>query len=148
VGRRLARLAVTLVTLGVAAVPLVVGILTGLQHVRFSGDVGPGSAMIIILVLAYLVWLPATVVAWVWVQDHLGVHYKYTERVRSTKRETRRVWAGMRFLAGRPTFGQGPGPRDRRAGRRPPDRSGPGRGDEPHDGEAPGSGDDRAKGDR
>jgi hypothetical protein len=145
VGRRLARLAVTLVTLGVAAVPLVVGILTGLQHVRFSGDVGPGSAMIIILVLAYLVWLPATVVAWVWVQDHLGVHYKYTERTRTTKREARRVWAGMRFLAGRPTFGQGPGPRDRR---RPPDRPERGGGKGHHGGEAPGPGDGGAKGDR
>jgi hypothetical protein len=118
-GRRLARLAVTLATLCVAAVPLIVAILTGLQHLRFSGDVGPGSAMVIVLVLAYLVWLPATVVAWVWVQDHLGLHYKYTERARTTKRESRRVWAGMRFMAGRPTFGQGPGPRDHRRDRRP-----------------------------
>ena len=146
-GRRLTRLAVTLATLCVAAVPLIVAILTGLQHLRFSGDVGPGSAMVIVLVLAYLVWLPATVVAWVWAQDHLGVHYKYTEPVRSTKRETRRVWAGMRFLASRPTFGQGPSSRDRSAGRRPSHRPGPG-GDVRHDDEAPGTGDDGAKGDR
>jgi hypothetical protein len=141
-GRRLARSLVSLVALGVAALPLVLALLLGLQRVRFSGDVGPGSAMVLVMVVAYVVWLPATVFAWVWAQDHLGLHYQYTERARSTKRETRRLWAGMRFMASRPTFGQGPGPRDRRRGRRPDG------GDESHRGEASGKDDDGAEGDR
>ncbi len=52
----------------------------GLQHRRLSGDVGPGSGIVIVLVLVYVVWLPAVLVGWVWVQDHLGLHYTYTER--------------------------------------------------------------------
>lgn len=147
-GRRLARLAVTLAAFGVAAVPLIVALLLGLQDRRLPGDVGPGSGMLLVLVLVYVVWLPATLVAWVWLQDHLGLHYKYTERKRTTKRETRRIWAGMRFLAGRPTFGQGPGPRDRRTRRGPRGDSGPDGGGEPHDGGSSGAGDDRAEGDR
>jgi uncharacterized membrane protein YgcG len=148
VGRRLARLAVTLGAFGVAAVPLIVALLLGLQHRRLPGDVGPGSGILLVLVLVYVVWLPATLVAWVWLQDHLGLHYKYTERKRTTKRETRRIWAGMRFLAGRPTFGQGPGPRDRRAGRGPKGGSGPESGGRPHGSGSSGAGDDGAGGDR
>jgi hypothetical protein len=143
----MARLAVTLAAFGVAAVPLVVALLLGLQHRRLPGDVGRGSGILLVLVLVYVVWLPATLVAWVWLQDHLGLHYKYTERKRTTKRETRRIWAGMRFLAGRPTFGQGPGPRDRRTRRGPKGGSRP-EGGEPHDRGSSGASGDRAEGDR
>jgi hypothetical protein len=146
-GRRLARLAVTLAALGVAAVPLIVALLLGLQRRRLPGDVGPGSGILLVLVLVYVVWLPATLVGWVWLQDHLGLHYKYTERKRTTKRETRRIWAGMRFLAGRPTFGQGPGPRDRRTRRGPKGGSGP-KGGEPREGGSSRADDGRAEGDR
>jgi hypothetical protein len=147
VGRRLARMAVTLAAFGVAAVPLIVALLLGLQDRRLPGDVGPGSGILLVLVLVYVVWLPATLVAWVWLQDHLGLHYKYTERKRTTKRETRRIWAGMRFLAGRPTFGQGPGLRDRRTGRGSRGGSGS-EGGGPRDGGPPAAGGDGAEGDR
>jgi len=147
-GRRLARLAITLLAFALAAVPLVIALLLGLQHRRLPGDVGRGSGIVLVLVLVYVVWMPAILVGWVWAQDHLGVHYAYSERrPRPTKREARRIWAGIRFLGTRPTFGEGPGPR-RRGGHDARVGGTKGRGVTPPDGGSAGMGGDEAKGER
>jgi uncharacterized membrane protein YgcG len=149
VGRRLTRLAVTLVAFALAAVPLLVALQLGLQHRRLPGDVGRGSGVVVVLVLVYLVWLPAILVGWVWVLDRLGVHYAYTERrPRSTRHETRRKWAGVRFLGARPTFGEGPGPRRRGKGRGKGDGGPEGRGGTPPYGGSSGAGGSEAGGER
>ena len=98
----------TCAALLVAAVPLLVTLMTGLRDVRFRGDIGAGSGVIIILMLLYVVWLPATAVGLVWVLDRLGYNYTVTERRRRPgRRERRRLGVGLRFLGRRPTLGQG-----------------------------------------
>ena len=100
--------AATCAALLVAAVPLLVTLMTGLRDVRFRGDIGAGSGVVIILMLVYVVWLPATAVGLVWVLDRLGYNYTVTERRRRPgRRERRRLGVGLRFLGRRPTLGQG-----------------------------------------
>jgi hypothetical protein len=109
--RRLVFFAVTLAAVLVAAVPVVLAVLLHGERLRFRGDLGRGSAIYLVLTFVYLVWLPGTIVLLVWVFDHLGYQYSLTERKqRPTRKERRRLRAGLSFLARRTTFGQGGGP--------------------------------------
>jgi len=94
-------------TLLVAATPAALAMSLGLQDLRFAGDLGPGSGILLILVPVYLVWLPATVAGLVWLLDRLGVHYAPRDGRRLPNRaRQRRLRAGLRFLASRPSLGQ------------------------------------------
>jgi hypothetical protein len=73
--------AVTLVAAALGAMPAAVAVSMGWYHtLRVPGDVGRGSGLIIVLVLFYMLWLPAIVVGLVYVYDRLGYHYAVTER--------------------------------------------------------------------
>jgi hypothetical protein len=109
---RLVRVLGVVVALGLVAAPLALALLLGLHHRRLPGDVGAGSGIVMVLALVYVVWLPLVVYGLVWVLDRLGIHYTSPERQRvSTPRQRRRTLAGLRFLSGRPTLGQGGSPR-------------------------------------
>jgi hypothetical protein len=63
-------------------------------------DENPVEAWVL-LALAFLVWVPAVMVALVVVLDRLGYHYMPHERKRRpTRRERRRQRTTLRFLAG------------------------------------------------
>jgi hypothetical protein len=95
--------AVTLAAAALAALPAAVAVRLGWYHtLRVPGDVGRGSALIIVLVLFYMLWLPAVVVGLVYVYDRLGYHYAVSERTRpDSRRRRRRQRAGLQFLASR-----------------------------------------------
>ena len=107
--------AVTLVAVALGALPTVLAVAMGWYHtLRVPGDVGKGSGLIIVLVLFYVLWLPAIVVGLVYVYDRLGYHYAVGERAAvEPRRRRRRQRAGLRFLAGRSTLGQGRRPAER-----------------------------------
>ena len=93
----------TLAAAALAALPAALAVSLGWYHtLRVPGDVGRGSGLIIILVLVYMLWLPAIVVGLVYVYDRLGYHYAVAERARrEPRRRRRRQRAGLRFLASR-----------------------------------------------
>ena len=107
--------AVTLAAAALAALPAAVAVRLGWYHtLRVPGDLGRGSGLIIVLVLFYMLWLPAIVVGLVYVYDRLGYHYAVTERARKEpRRQRRRQRAGLRYLASRSTQGQGRRPAKR-----------------------------------
>ena len=128
--RRLVLLALTLVALAALALPVTLALLFGLQHHRVPGDIGRGSSIVLVLLPVYLVWLPVITVGLIWVFDRLGFHYgagrRAAERRLLSPRQTRRLRAGLRFLAARPSFGRGPGSKrtGRPQGDQPADRRG------------------------
>jgi hypothetical protein len=100
---------VTLLAVALGALPAALAVSLGWYHtLRVPGDLGPGSGLIIVLVLFYMLWLPAIVVGLVYVYDRLGYHYAASERSGvESRRKRRRQRAGLRYLASRSTPGQG-----------------------------------------
>jgi hypothetical protein len=79
-GRRIALIAVTAAAAAIAALPLVLTLVLGWFHTHaFEGLLSGGAGVLLILVLVYLVWLPATVFGLVFVYDRLGLHYRPME---------------------------------------------------------------------
>ena len=79
-GRRVALVAVTVAAVAIAALPLVLTLALGWYHSRvFEGLLSGGAGVFLILVLVYVVWLPATVFGLVFVYDRLGLHYRPAE---------------------------------------------------------------------
>jgi len=108
--KRLAVAAVTLVALACLAAPIVIGVSSG----WLDGDNSLEDYLL--LALIYVVLAPAVMIAMIVVFDRLDYHYMPSDaRRRPSKAESRRARAGMKFLAARPTHGEGPGTRrDRR----------------------------------
>jgi len=74
--RRALLIIVTAVAVVIAAVPIILTLALGWYHTRFLEDVlGKGAGIYLLLVLVYVVWLPATVFCLVFVYDRLGLHY-------------------------------------------------------------------------
>jgi hypothetical protein len=63
---------------------------------------GPGSGVLVLAVLFYVLWLPGTVLALIWVLDHVGLHFAVEERKLPVGKKTRRRQrAGLRLVAAR-----------------------------------------------
>jgi uncharacterized membrane protein len=77
--RKLAIVGVTVATVLIAALPLVVALTVarslGWYH-RFDSLLPRGGGFLLLLLLVYVVWLPATVFCLVFVYDRLGLHYQ------------------------------------------------------------------------
>jgi hypothetical protein len=89
------------VALGIAAVPAVAFVTLDAQQVSILGDpMGRGSGALVLLALFYVIWLPGTVFALIWLFDRLGFHYAVERRPpKPTRKERRRQKAGLELLA-------------------------------------------------
>jgi len=99
--RRLLKPVLTLIAVAIAAAPAVVVVALGWYHTPLLGaPMGPGSGVLVLTVLFYVLWLPGTVFALIWAFDRVGVHYAVEQRPRHVGKKTRRRQrAGLRFLA-------------------------------------------------
>ena len=80
-GRRPLLIVVTAVAVVIAALPIILTVALGWYHTDFLASMlGKGAGIYVILVLVYVVWLPATVVGLVFVYDRLGLHYQAMDR--------------------------------------------------------------------
>jgi len=98
--RRVAIVAVTVLALVVAALPVVLTLVLGWYRTDVLGSTfGEGSDIYVILVLLYAVWLPGTMFGMVYLYDRLGYHYQVHDRgVRASRREDRRQRAGRAYV--------------------------------------------------
>ncbi len=113
VGPRLRRLLAALAglaALALATVPAIVAFGAGWMALGWDADRGDIGGLVdhnspeawALLAVAFLVWAPLVLVALVVALDRLGQRYMPLERApRATKDERRRLWAGLRYLAGR-----------------------------------------------
>jgi hypothetical protein len=97
-GRRLALIAVTAAAVAIAAIPIVLTVTLGWYRTHaFDRVLVGGGGILLVLVLVYLVWLPAVVFGLVFVYDRLGLHYQPAEiepkRPRRRERLRRRATA-------------------------------------------------------
>jgi hypothetical protein len=99
--RRSIKTVLILVAFGIAAVPAVLFVVLDAQQVSVLGDpMGPGSGALVLLALFYVIWLPGTVFALIWLFDRLGFHYAVERRSpKPTRKERRRRKAGLGLLA-------------------------------------------------
>ncbi|HJW75930.1 MAG TPA: hypothetical protein VJ787_09710, partial [Thermoleophilia bacterium] len=78
--RKLAIVAVTAVAAVIAALPIILTLTLGWHRSEvFGGLLSGGAGVAFVLVLVYVVWLPATVFCLVFVYDRLGLHYQPAE---------------------------------------------------------------------
>jgi hypothetical protein len=98
--RRVAIVAVTVLALVVAALPVVLTLLLGWYRTDVLGSTfGEGSDIYVILILLYAVWLPGTMFGMVYLYDRLGYQYQVHDRgVRASRREDRRQRAGRAYV--------------------------------------------------
>ena len=94
--KRLILYLVSLVALGLMALPAVVIVALGWVH-----NWGNNANAYLVLVVIYVVWMPAVTFSMVAILDRLGIHYAVRDRpARPTRKERRRARAGLRYLAG------------------------------------------------
>jgi fatty acid desaturase len=111
--RRVAIVAVTVLALVVAALPVVLTLLLGWYRTDVLGSTfGEGSDIYVILILLYAVWLPGTMFGMVYLYDRLGYQYQVHDRgVRASRREDRRQRAGGATVSPRGAAGAAAGGR-------------------------------------
>jgi hypothetical protein len=99
--RRLVKPVLSVVALSVAVLPAVLVLALGWYHTPVLGDpMGPGSGVLIVTVLFYVLWLPSTFFGLIWLFDRLGLHYAVEPRKpRTSRKERRRQRAGLELLA-------------------------------------------------
>jgi hypothetical protein len=94
--KRLILLAVTLVAFALWALPFTLAV-----AFRWVHDWRNNPNAYLVLVLVYVVWMPAVTAGMVAVLDRLGIHYAAHDRpARPTRKERRRTRAGLSYLAG------------------------------------------------
>jgi fatty acid desaturase len=94
--KRLILYCLSLVSLGLMALPAVVIVTLGWVH-----DWRNNANAYLVLVVIYVVWMPAVTFSMVAILDRLGIHYAVRDRpARPTRKERRRARAGLRYLAG------------------------------------------------
>jgi hypothetical protein len=112
--RKLAIVGVTVATVLIAALPLVVALTVarslGWYH-RFDSLLPRGGGFLLLLLLVYVVWLPATVFCLVFVYDRLGLHYRPADVKprRLRRRERLRARATAAHVAAEEAGGGGGG---------------------------------------
>jgi hypothetical protein len=106
---RIMVVAVTLLWLAVAALPLVLTLALGWYRTDLlRSPLGPDSDIYVLLPVFYAVWLPLSTVGLVFLYDRLGVHYMYSERQPLPEKQTkRRREAAMGYLRNREKARQG-----------------------------------------
>jgi hypothetical protein len=111
---------VTLAALALATAPAVVAFGLGWMELGWDQDRDGIGALVdensieawTALALAFLVWVPLVLAALIVVLDRIGRHYTPREHTpRRTKRERRRLQAGLRYMTGRQAS---PSPKPRR----------------------------------
>jgi hypothetical protein len=94
--KRLILFAVTLVVFALWALPFALAV-----AFRWVHDWRNNPNAYLVLVLVYVVWMPAVTAGMVAVLDRLGIHYAARDRpARPTRKERRRTRASLSYLAG------------------------------------------------